>query len=145
MFLFIFESIGTSELLLIGLVALIFLGPRKLPQIAKTLGKTLNEFRNTTNEFKATWEREVNFEEEERAIRTGEISDTPVSRMTPAHSDADNNNVLSPAVKQIDKSAFDDLAAVHSRENQAPTEENDSPEESPSEKATTLSDKRNWL
>jgi sec-independent protein translocase protein TatB len=71
--LFIFESIGTSELILIGVVALIFLGPRKLPQIARTIGKTLADLRNTTNEFKATWEREVDFEEEARALRTGEL------------------------------------------------------------------------
>ena len=58
MFLFIFESIGTSELMLIGAVALIVFGPRKLPQLAKTLGKTIADFKNTTNEFKTTWERE---------------------------------------------------------------------------------------
>jgi sec-independent protein translocase protein TatB len=52
-FLFILESIGTSELLLIGIIALIFLGPRKLPQIARTVGKMMSEFRNTTNEFKS--------------------------------------------------------------------------------------------
>ena len=45
MYLFILESIGTSELLLIGLVALIFLGPRKLPDLARTLGKVMNEAR----------------------------------------------------------------------------------------------------
>ena len=62
MYLFIFESIGTSELLLIGLVALIFLGPRKLPQLARKFGKVMNEFRRTTSEFKQTWEREVTSE-----------------------------------------------------------------------------------
>ena len=64
MFLFILESIGTPELILIAVVALIVLGPRKLPQIAKTAAKTMAEFRNATNEFKSTWEREVAFEDE---------------------------------------------------------------------------------
>ena len=41
MVLFIFESIGTSELLLVGIVALIFLGPRKLPELAKKAGKIM--------------------------------------------------------------------------------------------------------
>ena len=47
MFLFIFESIGTSELVLIGIVALIFLGPRKMPEMARKIGKMMNEFRST--------------------------------------------------------------------------------------------------
>lgn len=64
MFLFILESIGTPELILIAVVALIVLGPRKLPQMAKTVAKTMAEFRNATNEFKSTWEKEVAFEEE---------------------------------------------------------------------------------
>ena len=62
MYLLILESIGTSELLLIGIIALIFLGPRKLPQMARTIGKSMAEFRRTTNEFKSTWEREVDIE-----------------------------------------------------------------------------------
>jgi sec-independent protein translocase protein TatA len=64
LFLFILESIGTPELILIAIVALIVLGPRKLPQMAKSIGKTMAEFRNATNEFKTTWEREVAFEDE---------------------------------------------------------------------------------
>lgn len=66
--LFIFESIGTSELILIGIVALIFLGPRRLPEIARKIGKIMTEFRSTTHEFKTTWEREVNLEEEAKAL-----------------------------------------------------------------------------
>jgi TatA/E family protein of Tat protein translocase len=49
---FILESIGTSELILIGLVALIVFGPRKLPEFARTLGKMMNEFRRSTDDFK---------------------------------------------------------------------------------------------
>ena len=64
MFLFILESIGTSELILIAVVALIVFGPRKLPQMAKTIAKTMSEFRNATHEFKSTWEKEVAFESE---------------------------------------------------------------------------------
>lgn len=66
MFLFILESIGTSELILIAVVALIVFGPRKLPQMAKTVAKTMAEFKNATNEFKATWEKEVSFEEDNK-------------------------------------------------------------------------------
>ena len=73
MFLLILESIGTSELILIGIIALIVFGPRKLPQMAKTIGKTMADFRRTTNEFKSTWEREAEFYKEELII-TEEVS-----------------------------------------------------------------------
>ena len=59
MYLFIFESLGTSELILIGIVALIFLGPRRLPEIARKVGKMMADLRGTANEFKQTWEKEV--------------------------------------------------------------------------------------
>ncbi|MER3632024.1 MAG: twin-arginine translocase subunit TatB [Blastocatellia bacterium] len=68
-FLLIFESLGTSELILIGIVALIFLGPRRLPEIARKAGKIMAEFRQAANEFRETWEREVNFEEEAKLLR----------------------------------------------------------------------------
>jgi sec-independent protein translocase protein TatB len=70
MYLFILESIGTSELILIGIVALIVFGPRKLPQMARTLGKMMAEFRSTTSEFRSTWEREASFEEEKKQLET---------------------------------------------------------------------------
>jgi len=62
-FLFIFEFLGTSELLLILVVALIFFGPRKLPQISRQIGKSLAEFRKASEDFKRTWEREVALED----------------------------------------------------------------------------------
>lgn len=48
-------GIGMPELLLILAVALIVLGPKRLPEIARTLGKGLAEFRRTTNELKEEW------------------------------------------------------------------------------------------
>lgn len=68
-FLFILESIGTPELILIAIVALIIFGPRKLPQMAKTIGKTMADLRNSTNEFKATWERESSFDLEAETVK----------------------------------------------------------------------------
>jgi Tat protein translocase TatB subunit len=128
--LFIFESIGTSELILIGIIALIFLGPRKLPQIARTVGKTMADLRNTTQEFRSTWEREVNFEEEARAIRTGEMGDTPTVSPTAPIAEAPD----APTIKTIDTSAFDRAGGASEPENDP--EEND---------LQPLSDKRTWL
>ena len=61
-YLFILESIGTSELLLIGLVALIVFGPRKLPELARMLGKAEMNLSGQPMISRQTWEREVDFE-----------------------------------------------------------------------------------
>lgn len=73
MFLAIFEFLGTSELLIILVVALIIFGPRKLPQLSRQLGKSLGEFKRASEDFKRTWEKEVEmekFEEEGRMVRS---------------------------------------------------------------------------
>jgi TatA/E family protein of Tat protein translocase len=51
--------IGVPELIIIFVVALIVFGPRKLPELGKSLGKGLAEFRRASNELKATIEEEV--------------------------------------------------------------------------------------
>ena len=56
-------NMGVPELLIILAVALIVFGPRKLPEIGKTLGKALGEFRKATDDLKNTIEREVRLEE----------------------------------------------------------------------------------
>lgn len=61
-FALILDSLGSTELLFILVIALIFFGPRKLPQLAKSMGKGLAEFRKASDDFKRTWEREVALE-----------------------------------------------------------------------------------
>lgn len=58
-------NIGFPELVVIFIVALLVFGPRKLPELGKTLGKGLAEFKRASNELKRTWEDEVRAEEEE--------------------------------------------------------------------------------
>ena len=58
-----FGSLGVPELLLIMVVALIVFGPRKLPEVGRTLGKALAEFRKATDDLKNTIDREVRIEE----------------------------------------------------------------------------------
>lgn len=60
-------GIGTTEILVILVVALLVLGPKKLPEIARSLGKTLAEFRRVSTDVKRTIEMEVDREEETRA------------------------------------------------------------------------------
>jgi Tat protein translocase TatB subunit len=74
MYLFILDSLGSTELLVILGAALIFFGPRRLPQLSRQLGKGLSEFRRASEDFKRTWEREVNLENFEKGIEPEENS-----------------------------------------------------------------------
>ena len=58
-------NLGFPELVVIFVIALLVFGPRKLPELGKSLGKSLAEFKRATNELKKTWEDEVRSEEEE--------------------------------------------------------------------------------
>ena len=82
MFAFIFEGLGTTELLFILVIAMIFFGPRKLPQLARSMGKGLAEFRKASDDFKRTWEREVALETSK--LEDNAILDSP-STYEPAH------------------------------------------------------------
>lgn len=63
LFLLILESLGSTELVFILIMALVFFGPRKLPQISRSLGKNLADFRRASEDFKRTWDREVSLED----------------------------------------------------------------------------------
>ncbi len=56
-------GLGVPELILIFIVALILFGPKRLPEIGRTLGKAMSEFKKATDELKNTVEREVRMEE----------------------------------------------------------------------------------
>jgi len=53
-------GISTPELLIILAVALVVLGPQKLPDLAKALGRAVGEFRKATSEIKETFEADEN-------------------------------------------------------------------------------------
>ena len=63
MVLLILESLGSTELIFILIMALVFFGPRKLPQLSRTIGKNVATFRRASEDFKRTWDREVSMEE----------------------------------------------------------------------------------
>jgi TatA/E family protein of Tat protein translocase len=54
-----FGTLGGPELILILVVALIVFGPRRLPEIGKSMGRMLAEFRKASNDFKRTIEDEI--------------------------------------------------------------------------------------
>lgn len=56
-------SIGFPELLVILTIALLIFGPKKLPEVGKSIGKALREFRRTSDEIKEKIEEEIQAEE----------------------------------------------------------------------------------
>jgi sec-independent protein translocase protein TatA len=63
-------SLGMQEIIVIFVLALIIFGPRKLPEIGKSLGKGLQEFKKASNDLKRTWEEEVQLEKEKETMST---------------------------------------------------------------------------
>lgn len=62
-----FGSIGMPELLIIFTVALLVFGPRKLPELGRSLGRSLQEFKRASNELKHTLDEEISLEERKAA------------------------------------------------------------------------------
>jgi len=80
-----FGSIGMPELIIIFVIALIIFGPRKLPELGRSLGKSLAEFKKASNELRNTLEEEIRIEEQkEQTAKTAE----PVKPATPVADDA---------------------------------------------------------
>ena len=52
-------NIGVPEMLFIPILALLIFGPKKLPEVGRTIGKGLGEFRRASNDLKRTIEREI--------------------------------------------------------------------------------------
>jgi sec-independent protein translocase protein TatA len=88
------------ELIVIMVIALIIFGPRKLPELGRSLGRSLNEFKRASNELKHTLDEEIRVEEQRTAEqqrvadqqkfdqqRTAEASRPPVS-----NDSTDSNN-----------------------------------------------------
>ncbi len=145
MYLFILESIGTSELLLIGLVALIFFGPRKLPDFARSLGKVMNEFRRSSNEFKQTWEREVASEVSQLKAEVNQLKEetnfssisqnsNKIEESVEKNSIAAKKEIISPEIKELSQKDFQAIKPKENLEIQAKAETEQ-----------TLTSKQNWL
>ena len=61
-------SIGMPELIIIFVIALIIFGPRKLPELGRSLGKSLAEFKRASNELRSTLEEEIRLEDQKAKV-----------------------------------------------------------------------------
>ena len=75
-------SIGMPELIIIFVIALIIFGPRKLPELGRSLGRSINEFKRASNELKNTLEDEIRTEELQEARKSAQIP--PTASVPPA-------------------------------------------------------------
>jgi sec-independent protein translocase protein TatA len=84
-----FGSIGMPELIIILVIALIIFGPRKLPELGRSLGRSIGEFKRASNELRSTLEEEIRLEEQrdQRASMRAE-QDTAIAAATPPESAA---------------------------------------------------------
>ena len=81
-----FGTLGGPEIFLILVIALIVFGPRRLPEIGKTMGRMLGEFRRASNDFKRTLEEEV--ESENARTATPPVSEPVAPATDPPATDA---------------------------------------------------------
>lgn len=70
-------SLGMPELVIIFVIALIVFGPRKLPELGKSLGKSLAEFKRASNDLRNSLEDEIRLEEEKERKTTVTQASTP--------------------------------------------------------------------
>jgi len=142
MYLLILDSLGSTELLVILGAALIFFGPRRLPQLSRQLGKSLSEFRRASEDFKRTWEREVNLENLDPGVTpdaTSSLLDKATEKIRSAREAAALESAgvsataatIAPTVTPVDP------ALVQPRQASGP--------EAETEPATPTGDKHEWL
>ncbi|SRR5689334_18179017 len=96
-----FGSLGMPELIVIFVIALIIFGPRKLPELGRSLGKSIAEFKRASNELKSTLEEEIRLEEQ-RQKQEDAAKAAQAASLAAAPADAQH---ASDSVHQADKTA----------------------------------------
>jgi Tat protein translocase TatB subunit len=113
-----FGTLGGPELFLIFVVALIVFGPRKLPEIGKSLGKMMGEFRRASNEFRSTIENEVEAEKIRDSLRIEPPKVEPVSPAQADPGDAASSPAAEPQQTEAAEPAIATVPEAVSRDDE---------------------------
>jgi len=101
-----FGPIGMPEMIVIAVIALIIFGPRKLPELGKSLGKSIAEFKRASNELKNTLEEEIRTEELHDARKSAQVPPTAATpSVAPAAAEGVTPSPESTTTPRVDAGA----------------------------------------
>ena len=86
-----FGTLGMPELIVIFVIALLVFGPRKLPELGRSLGRGLAEFKKATNDLQNSLENEIRLEEQQR----DDTAKAPVPPSTSPHAASESTAKVS--------------------------------------------------
>jgi len=86
--------LGFPELIIIFVVALVVFGPRKLPELGRSLGKSLSEFKRASNELRSTLDDEIRLEDRRAASASQPPAVVAAAPSTPLGDDGGTADVL---------------------------------------------------
>ena len=99
-----FGSIGMPELIIILVIALIIFGPRKLPELGKSLGRSLNEFKKASNDLQNTLEQEIKIEEQKETATKAKQEEKTASAAFDADRSKDDDQNTAPPRETVSRS-----------------------------------------
>ena len=109
-------TLGVQEMVVIFLLALVLFGPKKLPELGRTIGKALTEFRRASSDLKATFEREMQtLERENQSLQeaTHTVVNDLHSTFDYGYNDQGNQIAASqPAIGEHDSTATENPPTV---------------------------------
>ncbi|MCK5912235.1 MAG: twin-arginine translocase subunit TatB [Desulfuromusa sp.] len=105
-------GIGMTEMILIAALALVILGPKKLPGLARSLGKGFAEFKRATNDLKSTIDFEIRAEDERHnkeasARKEQKISDNADEALSRPEPEEESNQAVSSPTKETPAATAD--------------------------------------